>query len=120
MRKIIAAAASAQGLTGEELRGHTVDVVFADGSRNAVYFGSNGQATITAPTGERATGNWYVRNNQLCLGASGATECWGYANRFAAGQTINLTSTCDTASQWTARSVNPEQEVMPEMRGERG
>lgn len=108
--------------TGQELRGHTVDVLFADGARNAVYFAPNGTATITGPSGVRAAGTWAVRNNNLCLDVSGATECWTYARRFEAGDTMTLKSSCDAVSQWTARSVNaaPAPAAAPVMQGERG
>ncbi len=108
--------------TGQELRGHTVDVLFADGARNAVYFAPNGTATITGPSGVRSAGTWTVRANNLCLNVSGASECWAYARRFEAGETVTLRSSCDATSQWTARSVNaaPAPATPPVVQGERG
>lgn len=115
--------ASAQtALTGEELSGQIVDVLFSDGTRNAVYFEANGAASIMSPTGLRSNGTWNVQGDKLCLQASGASECWGYARRFEAGQAETLTSSCNETSQWTARAVNPRvQEAAPAIiRGERG
>jgi hypothetical protein len=117
--------AYAQAPDGSELRGHTVDVVFDDGSRNSVYFAPNGQAQITG-AGVRADANWAVRGNQLCLNNGSMQECWNYSRRFVAGETLSLASSCDEASRWTARSVNPPpapapvQKVAPVQRGERG
>ena len=126
MRKIITAAAMAAAFSfsgaahaamGDELQGHTVDVVFADGTQNSIYFGSNGQALVSGPQGSTMTANWYVQDDQLCLQSGGTQECWGYAAPFAAGQTMTLESGCDATSQWTARSVNAP---APMMTGERG
>ena len=115
-----AAQSMSQPLTGEELRGQTVDVRFADGTTNAVMFGATGNAQIRNAAGDVANGTWAVRDNSLCLMVSGATECWAYNNRFAAGQSVQLASSCDATSVWTARAVNPpRQEVMP-VTGERG
>lgn len=109
-------------LTGDELRGHTVDVLFADGNRNAVYFGADGSASITSPAGLRSNARWSANAGQLCLNVSGTSECWDYTRRFSAGQTVSLNSSCDETSQWTARSVNPAvQQTAPAIiRGERG
>lgn len=116
----LAAPAHAQALSGEELRGQTVDITFADGARNSVFFGSTGMATVSNTTGQSATANWFVQGNELCLRAGAANECWNYSNRFAAGEAIELTSTCDQSAVWTPRGVNaPRQMVAPEA-GERG
>lgn len=116
----LSAPAHAQALSGEELRGQMVDITFADGTRNSVFFGSTGMATVSNSTGQSANANWFVQGSQLCLRASAATECWNYANRFAAGQGVSLTSTCDQTAVWTPRNVNaPRQMVAPEA-GERG
>ena len=126
MRKIITAAAiaaamsfsgAASAATGDELQGHTVDVVFADGTSNSIYFGSNGQALVSGPQGATMTANWYVQNDQLCLQSGGTQECWGYSQPFQTGMTRTLESGCDASSQWTARSVNSP---APMMTGERG
>jgi hypothetical protein len=111
-------------LDGSELRGHTVDVVFADGTSNSVFFAPNGQAQING-AGANATGSWSVRGNQLCLQSGNMQECWNYSQRFVAGRPLSLASSCNETSRWTARSVNPpppapQQEVAPVQRGERG
>lgn len=117
-------AASAQSMmqTGDELRGQTVDVAFADGTRNSVYFGPNGTARITTPDGYAVNGTWAVRNNQLCLMAGGEDECWTYDRRFAANTPMTMSSTCNETSRWTARAVNPMQMPAPVVspQGERG
>lgn len=117
-----APAAAQANLSGDELRGHTVDVLFADGTRNAVFFGGNGQATIASPSGLRSNGTWSATGGKICLNASGASECWDYVRPFTAGQAVTLNSSCNETSQWTARSVNaPVQQVAPAItRGERG
>ena len=120
---LISAPAAAQMMTGEELRGQTVVVDFADGTRNTVFFGSTGAATISNPTtGQTLNGNWYTQGSNLCLAAGGATECWAYTNRFAAGRAVTLASDCGQNAVWTARAVNaPRQEVAPaQQTGERG
>jgi len=112
--------AMADNHSGEELRGQTVDMIFADGTRNSVFFGSTGVATISNATGQSANANWFMQGNQICLRASSATECWNYSGRFAAGQSVSMKSSCNAASTWTARNVNPPRErVLPSM-GERG
>lgn len=119
----LAAPAAAQtNLSGEELHGQTVDVLFSDGTRNAVFFGGDGNAVIAAPSGLRSNGTWSASGGKICLNASGASECWDYVRRFTAGQAVTLNSSCNETSQWTARSVNaPVQQVAPAItRGERG
>ena len=98
--------ASAQTQTGAELIGHTVDVAYADGTRNSVYFGPNGQARINGTNGATAAASWFTEGSNLCLQTAAAKECWGYGSRFAAGRTMAMTSSCDGISQWTARTVN--------------
>lgn len=111
---------------GEELYGQSVQVRFADGTTNTVYFNQNGTATIRAPGADPVNATWAVQNNQMCLMAMGDTECWGYTNRFMANTPVSLTSTCNVASTWTAASVAPMQtapvqQVQPVARtGERG
>ncbi|RJY08289.1 hypothetical protein D6201_01980 [Aurantiacibacter aquimixticola] len=104
---------------GDELRGQTVDVVFADGTRNSIFFGSTGVATISNTTGQTATANWFVRGDELCLQSSLATECYDYDNRFVAGRAYSLASDCQTAV-WTARAVNPPRQMVAPTTGERG
>ncbi len=113
--------AQAADQTGEELIGRIVDVQFADGSRNTLTFGSGGDARITSADGSLSSAKWFVNNNQLCLQSGSVGECWGYAERFEAGRAFSLSSSCNETSQWTARSVNPIQEVAPPVeQGERG
>ncbi|MEP2737283.1 MAG: hypothetical protein ABJP34_13410 [Erythrobacter sp.] len=120
MATAIAAPAHADNDAGEELRGQTVDIQFADGTRNSVFFGSTGVATISNSTGQSANANWFMQGNQICMRASSATECFNYSGRFAAGQSVAMTSSCNSRSTWTARNVNPpRQKVAPTM-GERG
>ena len=101
-----ASAASAQTQSGAELIGHTVDVAYADGTRNSVYFGPNGQARINGTNGATAAASWYTEGSSLCLQTAAAKECWGYGSRFAAGNAVSMSSSCNGVSQWTARSVN--------------
>ncbi len=112
--------APAQAANGDELRGQTVDVRFADGTTNSVFFGSTGMARITNGAGQSANANWFVRGDQLCLRAGANTECWGYANTFAARAPVSMTSSCGAPSVWTPRNVNaPRQQAAPIL-GERG
>ena len=120
MATAIAAPAHADDHAGEELRGQTVDMVFADGTRNSVFFGSTGVATISNSTGQSANANWFMQGNKLCMRASSATECWNYSGRFSAGQAVRMTSSCNGTSTWTARGVNPAREVVAPIMGERG
>lgn len=107
--------------TGEELLGRIVDVQFADGTKNVVSFGQGGNAAITAADGSISNARWFVNGDQLCLQNGSVGECWGYTQRFQAGRSLTLSSSCDMSSQWTARSVNPIREVAPvAVQGERG
>ena len=116
----LATPAFADNHFGNELRGQTVDIQFADGTRNAVFFGSTGQATIANATGQTSTANWFVEGDKLCLSSGSATECYGYSAPFSARTPTTMTSDCNAGSVWTARAVNaPVQEVAPDL-GERG
>jgi hypothetical protein len=127
---VSATGAHAQMQSGAELIGQTVDIVFADGTRNSIIFGSGGQARINGTNGASTAATWAVNGADLCLMASGQQECFAYTNRFVAGQAMSMASSCGAASQWMARSVNappappppppppaPEPEIMA---GERG
>lgn len=116
----VTAPAHADDHAGEELRGQTVDMVFADGTRNSVFFGSTGVATISNTTGQSANANWFMQGDQICLRAASATECWNYSGRFTAGQPVAMTSSCNAGSTWTARNVNPPRQRVAPMMGERG
>ena len=48
-----------------------------------------------------------LAENLRQLGAeSRQQECWPYAQPFQAGQPLSLTSSCNSASRWTALSTN--------------
>ena len=109
-------AASAQMWTpGGEIVGQSVQVN-TNGTVNTVYFDQGGVARIMTPAGNTVPGRWTAANQQLCLDVGGGSaECWPYRSAFQAGQVVNLTSTCNVSSQWTANSTNaPEQQRMPE------
>ena len=117
------AAAQMSPMMGEELYNQTVQVRFANGTTNTVTFQPNGALTIRAPGVNPVTGTWRVQGDQLCMYARGATECWGYTQRFAANRPVNLVSSCDSQAQWLATSVSPipQRQVQPvERAGERG
>lgn len=109
-------AASAQMWTpGGEIVGQSIQVN-TNGIVNTVYFDQGGVARIITPGGSTVPGRWTAANQQLCLdtGTSSA-ECWPYRSAFKAGQVVNLTSSCNVTSQWTATGTNmPEQQSMPE------
>lgn len=115
-----AAPAVADDHSGDEIRGQTVDVMFADGTRNSIFFGSTGVATITNPTGQSSRANWSVQGDQLCLRAGSATECFAYTAPFQAGRAMPMTSNCNPGSVWTARAVNPRRQEIAPVLGERG
>lgn len=109
-------AASAQMWTpGGEIVGQSVQVN-TNGTVNTVYFDQGGAARIMTPAGNTVNGTWTAANSQLCLDVgSGTAECWPYRSAFQAGQVVNLTSTCNVPSQWTANATNrPTQTRMPE------
>lgn len=115
-----ATSAAAQSMPmGEELYGQTVQVRSADGTLNTIRFGADGNAVISGPNISPVDAKWGVSGNQLCLQASGASECWNYAQRFQANRTVSLSSSCNTTAQWTALGVAPTQAVQPVLR-ERG
>ena len=116
----MATPAMADDHSGEEIRGQTVDVTFADGSRNSIFFGSTGVATITNTAGQSARANWAVQGDRLCLRAGSATECFAYSAPFQAGRAMPMSSNCNTGSVWTARAVNPPRQEVAPVLGERG
>lgn len=123
---LAATSASAQTMPmGEELYNQTVQVRFANGTTNNVTFQPNGAMVIRGPGNTTVNGTWRVQGNQLCMYAQGASECWGYTQRFMANQAMTLSSTCNSQAQWLATSVSPlpqpTQQVQPvERTGERG
>ena len=108
----------AQGwIPGSEIAGHAVQVE-ANGVMNTVYFEPGGTARIQTPGGNVVPATWAVSNNQLCLNAAGAQECWPYTQPFQAGQQMTLTSSCQIASRWLPLST--AQPPMQVPAGERG
>lgn len=102
---------------GSEIAGHAVQVE-TNGVMNTVYFDPGGVARIQTAGGNSVPATWSVSNNQLCLSASGAQECWPYTQAFQAGQMMTLTSSCQVASRWTPLST--AQPPMEAPAGERG
>lgn len=102
---------------GSEIAGHAVQVE-TNGVMNTVHFEPGGVARIQTPGGNVVPATWSVANNQLCLNASGAQECWPYTQAFQAGQMMTLTSSCQVASRWTPLST--AQPPMQAPGGERG
>ena len=98
-------AANAQ--TGDELRGQSVRVEFANGTVNTVNFGADGSAQILAADGTPVSGNWFVQGQQICLQTAAGRECWPYTGPFQAGVPVQMTSDCASTSSWTALSTAP-------------
>lgn len=103
---------------GSEIIGQSVSVE-TNGITNTVYFDPAGAARIQTPGGRMVPGTWTAANGQLCLATGGAQECWPYAQPFQAGQQISLTSSCNSASRWTALGTN-QSAPMQSREGERG
>ena len=102
----VPAAASAQSWApGSEIVGQSVQVE-TNGVINIVYFDPGGVARIQTPSGNTVPGTWAAANGQLCLTTGAAQECWPYAQPFREGQQLALTSSCNSASRWTALSTN--------------
>ena len=70
-------------------------------------------------TGQSVPGTWGAANGQLCLTTGAAQECWPYSQPFQAGRQIGLTSSCNSASRWTALGTNQAAPVQ-QGAGERG
>ena len=101
---------------GSEIAGQTLQVQ-TRGITNSVYLAPDGTATIASPEGTTVPATWSAANNQLCLSAAGATECWPYTQAFQPGQQVALTSSCQQVSTFLAQSTNaPMQQPI----GERG
>ena len=111
---LVALPQAALAQSGEEIRGHPVQVAFADGTVNTVNFNADGSATITSATGRQVQGAWGVEMGRLCLQSAAGRECWAYNAPFQANMPVTLTSECGTSS-WTALSTN-----MPPPSGQRG
>jgi hypothetical protein len=102
---------------GAEITGQSVQVETA-GVTNTVFFDPGGVARIQTPGGNVVPGTWTAADGQLCLSTGAARECWPYTQPFQAGQQITLTSTCNSASRWTALGTN--QPPVQQGAGERG
>lgn len=116
---LTAGLAQAGWVPGSEIAGQAVQVE-TNGVMNTVYFEPGGVARIQTPGGNVVPAAWTAQNQQLCLNAAGATECWPYAQPFQAGQQITLTSTCQVASRWLPISTAPPPPPMQMPSGERG
>ena len=103
---------------GSEIIGQPIQVT-TNGVSNTVYLDSGGTARIMTPGGNTVPGTWTAANGQLCLNNGTAQECWPYARPFPAGQTLTLTSSCNSTSTWLASATNAPPPP-PAQRGERG
>ena len=101
---------------GSEIAGQTVQVQ-TNNVMNTIYFAPDGTATISTPEGTTVPATWSAANNQLCLSANNAQECWPYTQPFQAGQQVALSSSCQQVSTFLAQSTNAP--VQPSG-GERG
>lgn len=90
---------------GSEIAGQTLQVQ-TRGVVNSVYLAPDGTATITTPEGTTVPATWSAANNQLCLSANNAQECWPYTRPFMPGQQVALTSSCQQVSTFLAQSTN--------------
>ena len=110
--------AGAQSWTpGSEITGQSVQVE-TNGTMNTVTFNPDGTANILTPSGRAVPATWSAANNQLCVSAGGAQECFPYAQAFQAGQPVTATSSCGATSRLLASSVNQPPQSQPA--GERG
>lgn len=103
---------------GSEIAGQSVQIE-TNGVTNTVFFDPGGVARIQTPGGNIVPGTWTASSGQLCLTTGAAQECWPYAQPFQAGQQITLTSSCNSASRWTALGTNTPPPVQ-QGAGERG
>ena len=114
----VAGFAQAGWVPGSEITGQSVQVE-TNGVTNTVFFDPGGVARIQTPSGKSVPGTWAAANGQLCLTTGAAQECWPYSQPFQAGQQISLTSSCNSASRWTALGTNQAAPVQ-QGAGERG
>ena len=114
----VAGFAQAGWVPGSEITGQSVQVE-TNGVTNTVFFDPGGVARIQTPSGKSVPGTWAAANGQLCLTTGAAQECWPYSQPFQAGQQISLTSSCNSASKWTALGTNQAAPVQ-QGAGERG
>ncbi|HVM22693.1 MAG TPA: hypothetical protein VM308_05255 [Sphingomicrobium sp.] len=111
------ALAQAGWTPGSEIVGQPIQVT-TNGTTNTLVLNPGGSASISTPGGNVVPASWQAANGQLCLSASGATECVPYNNPFQAQQARNLTSSCGTMQTWLAQATN--QGPTRSQRGERG
>lgn len=102
---------------GSEIVGQSVQVE-TNGVINTITFNPDGTAQIASPSGNVTPATWSAANGNLCLNATGAQECFPYAEAFRAGQPVTLTSSCNATSRWLASNVN--QPPSQSSAGERG
>ena len=114
----VAGFAQAGWVPGSEITGQSVQVE-TNGVTNTVFFDPGGVARIQTPSGKSVPGTWAAANGELCLTTGAAQECWPYSQPFQAGQQISLTSSCNSASRWTALGTNQAAPVQ-QGAGERG
>ena len=114
----VAGFAQAGWVPGSEITGQSVQVE-TNGVTNTVFFDPGGVARIQTPSGKSVPGTWAAANGQLCLTTGAAQECWPYSQPFQADQQISLTSSCNSASRWTALGTNQAAPVQ-QGAGERG
>ena len=89
------ASASAQTWQpGAELWGQGVQVTWANGVTNTLWFDQNGTVRIAGPDGVQVTqGTWTASGDQICVAlANGARECWPYRMAFVAQQPVTSKS----------------------------
>lgn len=101
----VAGLAQAGWVPGSEITRQSVQVE-TNGVTNTAFFDPGGVARIQTPSGKSVPGTWAAANGQLCLTTGAAQECWPYSQPFQAGQQISLTSSCNSASRWTALGTN--------------
>ena len=114
----VAGLAQAGWVPGSEIIGQSVQVE-TNGVTDTVFFDPSGVARTQTPSGKSVPGTWAAANGQLCLTTGAAQECWPYSQLFQAGQQISLTSSCNSASRWTALGTNQAAPVQ-QGAGERG
>lgn len=114
-------AASAQSMMpGAELYGQQVQVTAANGDVNTLSFQQDGTVYISSTNGQSAQGNWSIVNNNMCITAGGARECWAYRAPFQAQRAMQMISDCGATTSWTAMGVNQPQQPVQRRAGERG
>ena len=76
------------------------------GVTNLVYFGPNGDARISSPSGATVVdAKWTAGNGQLCITSEATADCYPYVAPFQAGQPVDLLSNCAVLSRFMAPAV---------------